>query len=294
MTVFPTGSQYHITAGDYDAVITEVGATLRSLTFGGDEVLHTFREDEAPRSSMGRQLVPWPNRIRDGRYTFEGRAFELPLTEPARHNALHGLGEGVAWQLISHTAAEVVLATTIYAQKGWDAVLEVEISHRVDAEDGLCVAVRARNVGSTRAPFGYGAHPYFAADLASASLTHAFAAELEVDPERLLPIRLSRVTAEHDFRGGRVMADTELDTAFTDVRGEWAVSLGTAGRTVTVWADETLPWGQLYTPPTRDAIAIEPMTCGPDAFNEGPTHDGLIVLDPGAGTSCTWGVRVTS
>lgn len=107
MNILPTGQQYRIESGAYVAVVTEVGAMLRSLTRDGVEVLWTFDEDEAPRVSMARQLVPWPNRIRDGRYTFDGVEYQLPISEPGRNTALHGLGEGVAWRLVSHTADEV-------------------------------------------------------------------------------------------------------------------------------------------------------------------------------------------
>lgn len=293
MTTFPTGTQYPIAAGRFGAVVTEVGATLRSLTVDGVEVLSTFAEDQAPAGSRGRQLVPWPNRIRDGRYTFDGVERQLPITEVPRHTALHGLGDGVAWRLIRHTDDEVVLAGTIYAQAGWNAVLDVEIGHRVDAANGLTVTVSTTNIGSTRAPYGYGAHPYISADLATAKLSHTFSKELLVDPERLLPIELAPVTERCDFRGGRVIGDTQLDTAFAGVEGSWSVTVTTDERTVEFWADDTQDWGQIYTDPTRQAIAIEPMTCGPDAFNEGPTHAQLIVLEPGETTSCTWGIKVS-
>nr|WP_231980751.1 hypothetical protein [Tessaracoccus coleopterorum] len=64
------------------------------------------------------------------------------------------------------------------------------------------------------------------------------------------------------------------------------------GHRVVFWADATQPWAQVYTNPTRDAMAIEPMTCGPDAFNEGPTHDSLTVLQPGETTTSVWGIRI--
>lgn len=291
MNTLPTGQQYRIESGPYVAVVTEVGAMLRSLTRDGVEVLWTFAEDEAPRMSMARQLVPWPNRIRDGRYTFDGVEHQLPITEPARNTALHGLGEGVAWRLVSHGPDEVALATTIYPQTGWNAVLEVEIRHAID-DGGLTVTATARNVGATRAPYGYGVHPYLAADLTTAELVLPFEQELQVDAVRLLPIALTGVTAEHDFREGRVVGETEFDTALTGAGGAWEVQLTTDRRTVALWADETLPWFQIFTPPTRDALAVEPMTCGPDAFNEGPTHDGVIVLEPGEETSSRWGIRV--
>lgn len=292
MTLNPTGTQFTISHGRFAAVVTEVGATLRSLTLDGQEVLWTFAENEAPSGSMGRQLLPWPNRIRDGRYTFDGESHQLPITEVPRTTALHGLNDGVAWQLVSHTADEVILTSRYYPQRGWNAVLEATIGHRV-GDDGLTVSVEVTNVGATRAPYGYGAHPYLAADLATAELTLPFAQELLVDPERLLPISIAEVTAEHDFRETRVIGDTEFDTALTGVDGAWELTLTTLGRTVTLWADETLPWGQVFTQPQRGALAVEPMTCGPDAFNEGPTHEGLIVLEPGASSRSVWGFRVS-
>lgn len=291
MNLLPTGQQYRIEAGPYAAVVTEVGAMLRSLTRDGREVMWSFGQDETPRMSMGRHLVPWPNRIRDGRYTFDGVEYQLPISEPDRSTALHGLGEGVAWRLVSHSADEVILSTTIYPQMGWNAVLEVEISHLLD-DGGLTVVVTARNVGSTRAPYGYGVHPYVAADLATARLTLPFSEELQVDPQRLLPVALHEVSPEHDFREPRVVGHTEFDTALTGAGGAWEVHLSTDERTVAVWADETLGWIQIFTPPTRDALAVEPMTCGPDAFNSGPTHGGLIVLEPGTEASSRWGIRV--
>ncbi|WP_353081865.1 aldose 1-epimerase family protein [Tessaracoccus lapidicaptus] len=292
MTLNPTGTQYSISHGRYGAVVTEVGATLRSLTLDGEEVLWTFAADEAPSGSMGRQLLPWPNRIRDGRYTFDGAQYQLPITEVPRTTALHGLNEGVAWQLVSHTDDEVVLTSRYYPQRGWNAVLEATIGHRV-GEDGLTVTVEVTNVGATRAPYGYGAHPYLKADVATAELSLPFAKELLVDPERLLPIEVADVTPEHDFRSARPVGDTEFDTALTGADGAWELSVTTGGRTVTLWADESLPWGQVFTHPDRVALAVEPMTCGPDAFNEGPTHDGLIVLEPGEGSRSVWGFRVS-
>ncbi|MHA6524778.1 aldose 1-epimerase family protein [Tessaracoccus sp. G1721] len=288
----PTGQQFHISHGRYGAVVTEVGATLRSLTLDGQEVLWTFAENEAPSGSMGRQLIPWPNRIRDGRYTFAGVTHQLPITEVPRHTALHGLDEGKPWSVVRHTDDEVVLTARYYPQRGWTSVLDATIGHRL-TDDGLRVTVEVTNVGQASAPYGYGAHPYLAADVSTAELTLPFTKELLVDPERLLPIELADVTPEHDFRQARAIGDTQFDTALAGVDGPWELSVKTGGRTVTLWADATLPWGQVFTHPDRIALAVEPMTCGPDAFNEGPTHDGLIVLEPGASSRSEWGFRVS-
>lgn len=291
MTTLPTGQQFLISHGRFTAVITEVGATLRSFKCDGAEILWTFGEDEAPRGSMGRQLLPWPNRIRDGRYSFDGVDYQLPITEVPRYTALHGLDQSKQWSLVAHTDDSVTLASTIYPQHGWDAVLDVQITHSVDSA-GLTVKVETTNVGSKRAPYGYGAHPYVAADLSTATLTLPFEHELEVDAERLLPVAVGALSPEHDFREPRLVSDAVFDSAFVDPIGDWEITLATPERSVTFWADDTQPWAQVFTTPTRDAMAIEPMTCGPDAFNEGPTHDSMSILDPGAQATSVWGIRV--
>lgn len=292
MSILPTGQQFTIRHGRYAAVVTEVGATLRSLTVDGREVLWTFPEDGVPVSCSGEQLAPWPNRIRDGRYTFDGVDHQLNISEVPRNTALHGLLGGLPFVVVSQSDDEVVLSAVIYPQKGWPGTVEITIAHKVD-DEGLTVTVEARNVGGSPAPYGYGAHPYVTADLNTSVLTTPFAQELVVDEERLLPISLGEVTPAHDFRGGRQLGETEFDSAFAGVEGDWRVSVDTGEATVTFWADETLPWGQIYTNPERTAIAIEPMTCGPDAFNEGPTHDGVIILQPGQRTRSVWGVTVS-
>lgn len=291
MTTLPTGKQFPISSGQYGAVVTEVGSFLRSLTLEGTEILWNFAETEAP-ASKGRQLVPWPNRIRDGRYTFNGVEHQLAISEVRRNTALHGLGSAMAWRLVAHSDSEVTLATTIYPQQGWNGVLDVEVTHSLD-ESGLTVAVEAHNVGAVPVPYGYGAHPYVAADLTNSRLTLPFRSELVVDPERLLPISIEPVSSEHDFVEPRPVGATVFDTAFVDPIGDWEITLETPVHKVVFWADETLPWAQVFTTPTRDAMAIEPMTCGPDAFNEGPTHDSVIVLEPGERSRSVWGIRVS-
>ncbi|MFV0428549.1 MAG: aldose 1-epimerase family protein [Arachnia sp.] len=292
MSVNPTGEQYLISHGRWTAVITEVGASLRSLSAGGRELLWAFAADRAPVSSQGAQLLPWPNRIRDGRYTFEGVEQQLPLTEPVRHNALHGLNHGLPWALVERAESSLKQRATIFPQKGWDGVITVEISHRL-SDDGLVVDVVAANHGAQDAPYGYGTHPYFAFDnIDEVEVTLPFDSELLVTQDRLLPVEISRVMPEHDFRSPRRLGDTEFDTALcSPVATQWTVRMAGPDHAVEVWGDPSTPWVQVFTKPDRSAIAVEPMTCGPDAFNEGPTRAGRIVLAPGESAACRWGVR---
>jgi aldose 1-epimerase len=299
VSVAPTGEQYEISSGGYRAVITEVGATLRSFSVDGRDVVRGFGVDEMSKAGRGQNLIPWPNRIRDGRYSFNGVSQQLALSEPARHNASHGLARYVPWVLVDKKVDAVSNRVRIHPQPGWPGALEATITHQV-GEAGLTVTVEATNVGSTELPFGYGAHPYLTvgeSTVDEVALTVPAASYLEVDDERLLPLRLSPVAGTaYDLREGRVLGSMSLDTAMTDLArdsdGRWRVRLLLRDRYAELWGDEMMRWTQVFTGgPNRDwSIAVEPMTCGPDSFNAGPTHSDMKVLAPGETFVGRWGI----
>jgi len=294
----PTGEQYEIASGHHRAVVTEVGATLRSFTVDGRDVVHGFDVTETIKGGRGQNLIPWPNRIRDGRYSFNGVTQQLALTEPARHNASHGLARYVPWVLVERQANTVVNRVRIHPQPGWPGTLEGTITHRV-GEEGLMVTVEATNLGDNELPFGYGAHPYLTVGESSVdevALTVPAASYLEVD-DRLLPAKVSPVDGTaYDLRHSTVLGTTNLDTAMTgldrDSDGRWRIRLARGDRYAELWGDATFVWTQVFTGgPNRDGgVAVEPMTCGPDAFNEGPTHDDMRVLAPGHTFVGQWGI----
>jgi aldose 1-epimerase len=294
----PTGEQYEIVFGEQRAVVTEVGATLRAYTVEGRHVVRGFEADEVVHKGRGQQLLPWPNRIRDGRYVFDGEEQQLSLSEPDRHNAIHGLVRHVPWTLVEHTGTTLTQSVRVYPRSGWPGTLEATITHQL-SERGLQVSVRATNIGSVDVPFGYAAHPYFTVGetaVDDVQLTVPARTYLEVD-DRLLPKELVPVEGtEKDLRGGAALGTTNLDHAFTDLDrdedGRWRVKLVLGDRSAELWGDATMTWIQVFTGEDRRdlSLAVEPMTCGPDAFNEGPTHDGMIVLAPGKSYSGRWGV----
>ena len=298
MSIAPTGAQYEITSGPHRAVVTEVGATLRSYTVDGRDVVRGFAEHETVKGGRGQNLIPWPNRIRDGKYTFAGQTQQLALSEPARHNASHGLVRYLPWVLADHQSDSVTNRVRIFPQPGWPGWLEATITYTVGG-DGLTATVQATNIGDREIPFGYAAHPYLTvgeATVDEVELTVPAGSYLEVD-DRLLPVRVSPVDqTPSDLRSGRVLGDTNLDTAMTDLArdpdGRWHVKLTLGERSAELWGDQTMGWVQIFTGgPYRDwSVAVEPMTCGPDAFNEGPTHHGLIVLGPGESYTGSWGI----
>jgi aldose 1-epimerase len=294
----PTGEQYEIAFGTQRAIVTEVGATLRSFSVDGRDVVRGFGVEDQISAGHGQNLIPWPNRIRDGRYVFNGVTQQLALSEPDRHNAIHGLAGYVPWVLIDKQPDAVTNRVRIYPQHGWPSTLEATITHRI-GEDGLTVTVEATNIGAADLPFGYGAHPYLTVGesrVDKVAITVAAASYLEVD-DRLLPVKISPVDGTvYDLRNGPLLGSTNLDTAMTglarDAEGRWRVRLVLNDRYAELWGDEAIQWVQVFTGgPSRDwSIAVEPMTCGPDAFNTGPTHDGMRVLAPRATFVGTWGI----
>ena len=303
MSAKPTGDQYRISYGEHEAVVTEVGAGLRTYTIGGVDVVHGFDEDEECHSGRGQHLMPWPNRIRDGVYTFGGVRQQLALSEPDKDNAIHGLVRWSPFVVSERTPSRIEQRLRLHPQTGWSGILDLKVAHSLD-DNGLTVEVTATNVGATPAPFGYAAHPYLTVGesrVDDVDLTLPAATYLEVD-ERLLPLRLTAVDGlPTDGRHGGSLGDRRLDTAFTDLArdtdGRWRVTLRLGERETALWADSSCPWLQVFTGDTlhgelrrASGIAVEPMTCGPDAFNDGPTHDGMVTLEPQKSIAVLWGI----
>ncbi len=297
----PSGDQWTIRRGGQEAVVVEVGGGLRTYTDDGRDVLHGYPIDQQCSGGRGQLLMPWPNRVRDGRYSFDGgKTLQLALSEPARQNAIHGLVRWAIWSLAQRSDSAITLGCRLRPQQGWSWSLDLSVSYEL-TDDGLTVTPRARNVGMTSAPFGFGAHPYLTAGedrVDELSLTLPAGTSLEVD-DRLLPTGLAPVDGEGDFRGGRALGSTVLDTAYTgldaDADGRWRVTIAREGAATTLWADAAAyPWVQVFTGDTlaeplrrRSGVAVEPMTCPPDALNSG---EGLLVLRPGEEFTAPWGV----
>jgi aldose 1-epimerase len=304
LTQAPSGTQWMIESAGHRAVVVEVGGGLREYSVDGAEVLHGYGADEICPGSAGKVLAPWPNRIRDGRYSFAGGVHQLPLTEPTRHNAIHGLANWVRWRRVEGSASSVTVEYYVVPQPGYRWPLTLRTTWSV-GPDGLTAAHSATNTGSEPCPFGLAAHPYVrvpGVKVDDLSLLLPARSRLLVDG-RMLPIGAAKVTeGEYDFTGSRAIGSLELDTAFGDLeRGEDGGSAVTLtapdGRGVQVWADREFHWWQAFTgdalppPRQRQSVAVEPMTCPPDAFRSGRD---VIVIEPGQTWAGTWGIRPLS
>ncbi|MDN5797030.1 MAG: aldose 1-epimerase family protein [Intrasporangium sp.] len=296
----PTGQQFTIAHGPFEATVVEVGGGLRGFTRDGVPVVAGYDAGDQCRSGRGQQLMPWPNRIRDGRYEFAGRAEQLALTEVSRRNASHGLVRWSLWELLEDEGDSVTVRYRLHPQPGWPHHLDLRTTYTLD-DTGLVVTPAARNVGDGPAPFGYGAHPYLSIGMVpieDVELRVPASTWLAAD-DRMLPTDSHPVEGtRYDFRSGRRVGPEILDTAYTDVRrdddGMWRcrVQSDTFG-SVSLWADAAFPWLQVFTGAAHQGkgapgIAVEPMTCPADAFNSGV---GLLVLEPGQEWTGTWGIH---
>ena len=298
----PSGEQHEIRHGDQVVVVTEVGATLRTYSAGGLDVLDGFSVDEPSSAGRGQVLAPWPNRLDGGHYEFDGRPGAAPIDEPDLGNAIHGLVRWLPWLLASKNDDSVALGCVLHPQPAYPWRLELGLEYRL-ALDGLETVARATNTSAEAAPFGIGFHPYLTVGIPVDEVQLTIPASRGVTTDdRALPVGEQDVAGtEFDFTVGRPVGATRLDTCFTglargsDVRSRARLDSADGERGVEVWADEAFGYLQIYTGDTlepasrrRQAVAIEPMTCPPNALRTGTD---LIRLEPGSSWTSRWGIR---
>ena len=294
-------------SGAYEARIASVGSTLRSLQHDGVDLIVPFAEDEVRPSMRGALLAPWPNRLADGRYEFDGVMHQLVQNEPETRTAAHGLVAWTDFDAVSVSADHLFLTGVIAGQPGYPWRLRIDVEFRLGA-DGLAQEITATNEGATDAPVGLGGHPYLVAGPVRGrgidELTLAVDAEqiLLISEDRMLPERTVSVTdpaaGGRDFREPRRIAGTEINHAFTGLARRQGLArarvLAHDGTGVEIEWDERCAWVQVYTTDHgvgeefRSGVAVEPMTCPPDAFNSGRD---LLVVPPGESVSAGWVIR---
>lgn len=293
----PTGTQIDLRLGDVTAQIAQVGASLRALQIGGVDLISPYPLDRPTPSCSGVVLVPWPNRVRDGRWDDDGTARALAITEPKLNNASHGLLRFTAYE-ISQTASEAVLRATIVPQTGYPYLIETEVVYTA-APDGIEVTHTLTNRSDSAAPVALGTHPFVTiGDVDPHDLVLRVPAQTAfVTDDRMLPTGTR--PAEAALRDGVRVGDVSLDTGFTDLTrdadGRVRHSLTAPdGRRVTLWQGEGFDYVQVYTatnyPGTPLAVAIEPMTAPADAFNSGL---GIRRLAPDETWTLHWGIALS-
>lgn len=313
----PTGEQVEITHEDHRVVVVEVGGGLRSYEHAGLPVLDGYAEDELAPAARGQLLIPWPNRLHGGVYTWDGVEHQVPMDEPEQQNALHGLARWRPWTAERHSASAVTMRLRLLPQPAYPFTLSHAVRYEL-GDDGLTVTMSATNEGDQDAPYACGAHPYITVgtERIDDALLHLPAERWLPTGPAQLPVGVEDVAATpYDFREPRPLRGTPIDHAFTDLArdasGRATLTLeapttggsadsgspagGERGRRVEVWMDETFGYLEVFTADPlpevarrRRGLGVEPMTSPPNAF---VTGDALIRLRPGETTTASWGIR---
>ena len=296
----PSGEQVEIEFGDQRAVVVEVGGGLRSYEAGGRAVLDGYGPEEMCSSGRGQVLIPWPNRLEGGSYEFGGRRHQVPLNETDRGNAIHGLVRWSTWRVGAREPHRVGMEHVLHPQPGYPFTLALEIEYAL-GPDGLSVRTTATNAGAEPCPYGSGAHPYLTLGTAGVDtlILRAPAGVVLSEDERGIPIGRSPVDGtEYDFRRPRPIASARLDDCYTDLErdgdGTARVTLEDpeTGSSLSLWVDDAYAYLMLFTGDSlpnvnRRSLAVEPMTCPPNAFRSG---EALIRLEPGESVTSSWGI----
>lgn len=294
----PTGDQYDLEFGDLTATITQVAAGIRTLRYAGVDLTEPFGEDATPPSADGIVLVPWPNRVKDGRWELDGATQQLALTEPHLGNASHGLLRFSPYTLVSRSDSAVRQAATIYPQAGYPFLLDTTVEHELDTE-GLTVTHSIANRGERRAPVAIGTHPYLRiGDLPPEQLTLTVHATTRFETDDRLNVTGETPVAgtRFDLSAGARVSDLDVNDGFGGLaeRPEHVLAADD-GRRVVLWSDPEFAYVQVFThrafatkPAGEVALAVEPMTAPANALNTG---QGLRWLEPGEEWTVRWGIR---
>jgi aldose 1-epimerase len=284
-----------VAAGDAQLTVDLRGGGMRALTVGGWDVLDGYAAGEVPSGRRGGVLFPWPNRIRDGRWTWQGRQLQLDIASVERPTAIHGLVSWQPWQVVDSGPDRVTVGTVVEPRSGYPFRLATAIDYVLTGER-LEFTMRVRNVGSDPAPFGIGLHPYLSVgaeqdgDLAEAEVQIPARTLLVVDDGGLPTGERRPFDGAVGRIGDRVFDDpvTELDR---DADGWARVRLhGPAGQ-LELAVDRNWQWLQVYSGDTlppgqrRRSLAVEPMTCPPNALAD---DVDVVVLEPGHDWAGTW------
>jgi aldose 1-epimerase len=299
-----TGDQFVLTfdGGAVTATVAELGASIRELAVDGVRLVQDYGADAIPSQASGVTLVPWPNRVRDGRWGLDGAQQQLDLTEPKAGNAIHGLLRNTGYRVTDRRDEAITLTAPVFPQHGYPFHLDTSVRFETGA-DGLTVTHGLLNAGDAPAPVGIGVHPYLRVGdtpFPDLTVTLAAATAIVADDAKIPVGERSVEGTDLDLRSGRRLAGLTLDQGYTDI----ALTDGRVRHRVTapdgsgveLWAEPDFAYAQVFTTDIYEtddgkisAVAIEPMTCAADALNSGR---GLRWLEPGDQWVTSWGLSL--
>lgn len=300
--MLPSGEQIAIAHGDQRAVITEVGATLRTFVKGGVAVVEGFAGDELPEGAHGQIMYPWPNRLSPEPWSFSGRTAVAAVDDHATGTAIHGTVRWRPFRIDQVNQNRCVLSLLVHASPEYPFTSEIEVAYHLGSL-GLTVTATVTNRDDVPIPVGVGFHPYLAVTTATieGALLEVPANAFVACGERLLPTgEILPVTGHaYDFRTAKTVNGHELNVTYTElVRDDTGLATVTLrdreGGLVELQMDRTFAYVQVYTGDElphgrrRTSVGVEPMTCPPEALRSGKD---VIVLEPGQRWAGSWRLR---
>ncbi len=302
----PSGTQVALKFSGQSATVVGVGAGLRSYQAGSCPLFDGYEVRERCSGARGHHLIPWPNRLKGGRYEFGGISHQLPLTEPGKLNAIHGLVRWMTWDISERSASSATFACSLNPQAGWPFTLDLRISYELGPA-GLSVRTSATNSGAEPCPYGAGAHPYLrlGPDTIDGLILRSPGSVRMILDDQGIPTGCEPVDGtEYDFRAGKVIGSTKLDTGYLSLDRDadglaWVILTDeSSGTAAGLWMDQEYRCLMLFTGDSladparrRRGVGIEPMTCPPNALQTGTA---VRTLAPGETFTSQWGISPLS
>jgi aldose 1-epimerase len=264
----------------------EKGATISDLRLKGQDIYdgyNNFEDLDALTWAKGILLAPFPNRLKEGKYSFEGKEYQFPINDTKTSNALHGFISQLEFSIekveANNTNATVICSTTYNGNYDYYPFpFLAEVKYSLDEKSGFSFCFSITNIGESNMPIGLGWHPYFSLseNVDNTTISLPKLKKIEID-ENMLPN--GKKTPFNDFRYPTKLNEMVFDNCFLlDLETEFATVVleGEKGRLFYRQKSKN-PYLQIFTPPHRNSIALEPMTCNIDAFNN---KEGLQILKP--------------
>jgi len=300
------------------ALVPSQGACLVDLRFQNVPVLDGYQTGEelaVAKWSKSRILLPFANRLEDGSYHWQGQDYHFPIKEKERNVSVHGFKMHELPFAVLETKAQNDSASITLryehddAHESYPFPFSATVTYELQEEQGFQITFWVKNEGEIEIPIGLGWHPYFSLGIPSDEL------ELQLPPckqivvnNRMLPTGNRQVF--NAFAQSRKIGDTTLDTPFTidnafsrkvttlsekkdEMTETISFLLKSPKHQLEIWQETgegKFNFFQVFTPDHRQSVAIEPMTCNVNAFNN---QDGLLILEPQASFSTRCGVRIS-
>lgn len=225
-------------------------------------------------------LVPFSNRIRQGRFDFGGRRVALPLNRSDMPHAIHGHGWQAAWT-VADQSADAVILEYVHAADAWPFPYRAQ-QHFALTDTALTISIGVENIGDEAMPAGIGLHPYF--NRRDGARVSAAVEAVWLTDDEVMPTEKVSVPPDWRLADGLDVDAVALDNGFTGWHGEAHIRWPASGQALSIKADAAFRFLVVFTPPGADFFCVEPVSHCTDAFNmaaAGRDDTGMAVLAPG-------------